>query len=212
MNKVCAGFEGFLNSLKCNPDFGATLRRSRSPDDNTCHNPNPLYTFVDVTILHTQHHDRILMFQANHLRSQATVAQRALISIIPCSTFHRSRTSHVQLPPVWHHAVSTQRCKCLTPYWGLRRLTISHMPSLLNPTSGHTTRILPCYLYRGPTGISLEGLLSQTFVPTLTVVELHWDLLQLLGWHLSCRGKVTECFTNNILLLSFLDIDSVLTL
>ncbi len=40
---------------------------------------------------------RIMLFVTSHLRPQAIVTQRYFVSIIPCSTFHRSRTSYLQI-------------------------------------------------------------------------------------------------------------------
>ncbi len=65
--------------------------------------------------------------------------------------------------------ISDRKHERLAPYSGLRQLTTS-IASLLNLTGRHTALILPRYLFHGSTGITLEGLLIRTLIPTLTVV------------------------------------------
>ncbi len=62
------------------------------------------------------------------MRPQVTVTPWSLVSKIPCSTFHRSRTSHLQISLVRYHAISARRRKRLTHHRGLHLLTISHTP------------------------------------------------------------------------------------
>ncbi len=56
-----------------------------------------------------------ILFKASHLRSQASVTQRSLVSMIPCSTFHRSRTSNLQISLVCYRSMSARRRKRLAP-------------------------------------------------------------------------------------------------
>ncbi len=90
-----------------------------------------------------------ILFQAHYLILQATVTQRSLgIHKIPCSTFHRSRNSHVQPPLARYGAMHARSCKYRAPYFADPMLVAYYSDFQVEESHGYIKRTTSDFILR----------------------------------------------------------------